>query len=145
MKKKEKVTSVSLLSRDLKIKGDISGNENLKIEGTVIGSVKVAGDILVEETGTIEANISGNNIVVKGSVNGNISAIHRLEIHATGIVIGDISARSVDIQEGAKFEGRSHMIQSDISGNQISDGVDLNDKRQKEDHSGKKDTSSKGS
>ncbi|MCJ7772451.1 MAG: polymer-forming cytoskeletal protein, partial [Desulfobacterales bacterium] len=116
MKKKEKVSSVSLLSRGLKIKGDISGNENFKIEGTIKGSVKVSGDVLVEETGAIEAHISGNNIVVKGLVNGNISATGRLEIHTTGIVIGDISARSIDIQEGAKFEGRSHMLQSGNTG-----------------------------
>jgi cytoskeletal protein CcmA (bactofilin family) len=115
MKKKGKVTSISLLSRNVKVDGDISGNENIKIEGTIKGSVKVSGDVLVEETGAVDANISGNSIVIKGSVNGNILAKQRIEIYATGIVIGDISACSVDIQEGAKFEGRSHMVQPDNS------------------------------
>jgi cytoskeletal protein CcmA (bactofilin family) len=72
--------------------------------------VNVTGDILIEETGRVEADISGTNIVIKGTVNGNVSAEHRIEIYATGVMIGDISARSVDIQEGATFEGRSHMM-----------------------------------
>ncbi len=112
MNKKRKVTSISLVSKNVKIEGDISGDENFKIDGTINGSVKVSGDILIEETGNVIADISGENIIVKGNVNGNISANHRIEIYATGTVIGDISATSVDIQEGAKFEGRSHMMQS---------------------------------
>lgn len=113
MKKHEKATSISLLSRNLKIEGDISGNENFRIEGAIKGSVNVSGDVLVGETGTVEADISGDTIVIKGSVAGNISAKNRIEIYASGKVTGDISARSVDIQEGAKFEGRSHMLQSE--------------------------------
>ena len=137
MKKTEKVTSISLLSRNLKIEGDISGNENFRIDGTVKGSVNVSGDILVEETGKVEANISGNNIVVKGSVNGNISANHRIEIYATGIVLGDISARSVDIQEGAKFEGRSHMVHSDSIVQNTSEDSSPHKNKQKEDRAEK--------
>ena len=137
MKKTEKVTSISLLSRNFKIEGDISGNENFRIDGTVKGSVNVFGDILVEKTGKVEASISGNNIIVKGSVNGNISANHRIEIHATGIVVGDISARSVDIQEGAKFEGRSHMVQSDTVVQDPSEGSSAKENKQKEDRTEK--------
>lgn len=112
MGKKRKVTSISLLSKNVKIVGEISGDENFRIDGTINGSVKVSGDILVEETGTVHADISGENVIVKGNVTGNISSNNRIEIYSTGTVIGDISATSVDIQEGAKFEGRSHMMQS---------------------------------
>jgi len=133
MKKTEKVTSISLLSRNLKIEGDISGNENFRVDGTVKGSINVSGDILVEKTGKVEASISGNNIVVKGSVNGNISANHRIELYATGLVIGDISARSVDIQEGAQFEGRSHMVQPDIAVKSSSEGSSAKEDKQKKD------------
>jgi len=112
MKKKEKVSSISLLSRNLTIEGDISGDENFRIDGKIKGTVSVSGDVLIEETGQVEADVSGNNIVIKGTVNGNITAKHRIDIYSTGVMIGDISARSVDIQEGATFEGRSHMMQS---------------------------------
>lgn len=116
MRKKEKITSVSLLSRKVNIEGEISGDEHFKIEGTIKGSVNVAGDILVDESGAVHADIDGNNIIIKGLVNGNISAKNRIEIYATGIVNGDISAQSVNIQEGARFEGRSHMVQRDSIG-----------------------------
>lgn len=110
MRKKEEITSISLLSRKVRIDGEISGDEHFKIEGSLKGLVNVAGDILVEETGTVDADLDGNNIIIKGLVNGNISAKNRIEIYATGSVNGDISAQSVNIQEGARFEGRSHMV-----------------------------------
>jgi len=140
MKRKENVTSNSLLSRNAKVNGDISGDENIRIEGAIKGTVSVTGDVLVEEAGNVEANINGNNVVVKGSVKGNITANHRIEIYATGIVIGDISAQSVDIQEGAKFEGRSHMVSSKGSGKEMPEETRTYGKGQKEN----KDTNSKG-
>lgn len=112
MRKKDKADSTSLLSKNIFIEGDLSGNENFKIEGKIKGSVDVAGDIIIAESASVEAEIKGNNVVVKGSVKGNITSRNLIEIHATGKVTGDIMAKSVDIQEGATFEGRSQMLQA---------------------------------
>ena len=128
MKKDRTIESISLLSRNLKIEGDISGNENFRIDGTIKGSVDVTGDVLVEEAGVVEADIQGQNIIVKGSVKGNLTANHRIEIRSTGNVTGDISARSVDIQEGAKFEGRSHMVRTGVDSLTSSANQDTNEK-----------------
>ena len=110
---KDKITaSMSLLSTNVKIEGEVQGEENLHIDGQIKGSIKLNGDILIGNRGVVEAEIVANNIVIQGQVTGNVSARQQLEIQPSGKLIGDCSARSIDIKEGALFEGRSHMTKS---------------------------------
>jgi cytoskeletal protein CcmA (bactofilin family) len=104
--------SISLLSKNVKIEGEIQGPENLHIEGYIQGSIKLSGDIFVGNTGIVEADVEAQNIVIQGEVNGNVLARQQLEIHPSGKLIGDCTAVSIDIKEGAVFEGRSNMIKS---------------------------------
>lgn len=112
MQKDKTTASTSLLSTNLKIEGEVDGEENLHIDGQIKGSIKLTGDVLVGNRGIVEAEIEANNIVIQGQVTGNVSARQQLEIRPSGKLIGDCSARSIDIKEGALFEGRSHMTKS---------------------------------
>ena len=112
MEKDKAADSTSLLSKNVKIEGEIRGPENLHVEGYIKGSVKLSGDIFVGNTGIVEADVEAKNIVIQGEVTGNVLAHQQLEIHPTGKLIGDCSAASIDIKEGAVFEGRSNMIKS---------------------------------
>ena len=112
MPKDTTADSTSLISKNVKIDGDIQGPENLHIEGYIKGSVKLSGNIFVGSTGIVEANLEAKNIVIQGEVAGNIVAHKQLEIHPSGKLIGDCTAASIDIKEGAIFEGRSNMIKS---------------------------------
>jgi cytoskeletal protein CcmA (bactofilin family) len=105
--------ATSLISRNARIEGEIHGNENLKIEGYVKGSIKLNGDVYVGTTGIVEADIEATNVFIEGAVTGNIVARDQLEIQSSGKMSGDITARSIDIKEGSAFEGRSQMIKSD--------------------------------
>ena len=107
--------SVSLVSENIRIEGELSGEENILINGRVTGSIKLNGDIVVGSTGVVEAEIIGNTIIIQGRVKGNVIARSHLEIQSTGKMIGDISARSIDIKEGSTFEGRSRMIKPETS------------------------------
>ncbi len=102
--------TTSLLSKEVKIEGDIQGNENLQIEGKLIGSIKLAGDIYVGPTGIVEADVEADNVVIQGQVSGNVTARKQLQIQSSGKLLGDCTAQSIDIREGALFEGRSKMI-----------------------------------
>ena len=110
MDKSTATGTTSLLSKDVKIEGDIQGNENLQIEGKFIGSIKLAGDIYVGSTGIVEANVEADNVVILGQINGNVTARKQLQIQSTGKLMGDCTAKSIDIREGALFEGRSKMV-----------------------------------
>ena len=102
--------STSLLSKKVNIVGEIQGNEDLHVEGRFKGSIKITGNIFVGKTGVVEADIEADNIVIQGKINGNVLARRQLEIQAFGELIGDCTAQSIDIKEGAIFEGRSKMV-----------------------------------
>ena len=100
--------STSLLSKKVNIVGEIEGNEDLHIEGRF----KISGNVFVGQTGLIEADVEAENIVILGKINGNVIARKQLEIQSLGQLIGDCSAQTIDIREGAIFEGRSNMIRA---------------------------------
>ncbi|OQW98409.1 MAG: hypothetical protein BWK74_04620 [Desulfobacteraceae bacterium A6] len=102
--------SASLISRNSRIEGDITGKENIIIEGSVKGSIKIDGNIFVGASGVVEADVEADNISIQGNISGNVAARGQLDIQPSGRISGDISARSIDIKEGASFEGRSRMM-----------------------------------
>ncbi len=112
MDKGKATGTTSLLSREVKIEGDIQGNEDLQVDGQLKGSVKIAGDIFVGPTGIIEADVEAENVVVQGQITGNVLARKQLQIQSSGKLLGDCMAQTIDIKEGALFEGRSKMIKS---------------------------------
>ena len=103
---------ISFLSRNAKVKGEISGNESIVVEGFIKGAIVLKGDIVVEDCGIVEASIEAINVTIKGKVIGKVTAREQLLIESTGKLLGDFSSESVNIREGAVIEGHSHMISS---------------------------------
>ncbi len=112
MDKGKATGTTSLLSKEVKIEGDIQGNEDLQVDGQIKGSVKIDGNIFVGPTGTIEADVEAENVVIQGQITGNVLARKQLQIQSSGKLLGDCIAQTIDIKEGALFEGRSKMIKS---------------------------------
>ena len=104
--------TTSLLSKKVKIEGDIQGDEDLRVEGHFKGTIKVVGDFFVGQSGIVEADVEADNIVIQGQITGNVLARKQLEIQSSGQLLGDCQAKSIDIREGAIFEGRSSMLRS---------------------------------
>ena len=107
--------STSMVSKEVKLEGEIQGSENLQVEGRFKGTIKLAGDLYIGPTGVVDADIEADNVVVHGQLNGNVLARKQLQIHSSGKLVGDCTASSIDIKEGALFEGRSKMIRSSAS------------------------------
>jgi len=107
--------STSLLSKKVNIVGEIEGNEDLHVEGRFKGAINITGNIFVGQTGVVEADIEADNIVIQGKIHGNVLARKQLEIQSLGDLIGDCSAQSINIKEGAVFEGRSKMARPTAS------------------------------
>jgi cytoskeletal protein CcmA (bactofilin family) len=85
------------------------GEEDVKIEGRVEGKVRVSKNLLVGQTGVIEADVEAENINIGGTVTGNIVAQGKVEIFASGKMIGDIKSPRVVVAEGAHFKGNVDM------------------------------------
>jgi cytoskeletal protein CcmA (bactofilin family) len=107
--------TTSLLSKKVTIEGDITGDEDLRVEGHFKGTIKVVGDIFVGQSGVVEADVEADNIVIQGQITGNVLARKQLEIQSSGQLLGDCKEKSIDIREGALFEGRSSMLRSTVS------------------------------
>lgn len=112
MEKGKATGSTSLLSKKVKIEGEIQGDEDLHVEGHFKGAIKISGNIFVGQTGVLEADVEADNVIIQGQIKGNVLARKQLAIQPTGKLIGDCTAQSIDIKEGALFEGRSQMLKS---------------------------------
>ena len=85
---------------------------NLKINGEFNGSLETKGTLSIGSRATVEANISGDNIVIAGKVNGDILAHKMLTLMPTAVLKGNISAPKLNIVEGAIFQGKCQMIRA---------------------------------
>lgn len=97
------------IGRDLFIKGEISGVEELVIEGRVEGSIRIKSHLHVTESAVLVADIQAETVVIDGEVRGNIVAAGRVEVSPSARVIGDIQATSVRVADGARFKGAIDM------------------------------------
>jgi cytoskeletal protein CcmA (bactofilin family) len=98
------------LGKSIVFKGDLSGDEDLEIEGKVEGTVKLPShQVTIGAHGKVTAQVEAKNVVVIGHVAGNVTAGERVEVQATGVVDGDIQAPRLLIQEGAVVNGSIKM------------------------------------
>jgi len=98
------------IGKSITLKGDLSGNEDLVIEGHIEGRVDLPNNMLtIGANGSCAAEVHAKAVVVVGKVTGNVTATERIEIQATGLVNGDVSAPRLIVQEGAVVNGSIEM------------------------------------
>ncbi len=101
---------MATIGQSIVFKGELSGDEDLEIEGNVDGNVDLANhQLTVGPNGRLKAEISAKSIIVIGQVIGNLTATERIEIQATGVVEGDLKAPRLNVQEGAVLNGSIDM------------------------------------
>jgi cytoskeletal protein CcmA (bactofilin family) len=98
------------IGKSITINGDLTGEEDLVIEGKVEGKVTLPNSQLtIGANGTIKAEVQAKSVVVIGRVSGNVRGTERVEIQATGIVEGDVIAPRLVVAEGAVVNGSIQM------------------------------------
>jgi cytoskeletal protein CcmA (bactofilin family) len=99
------------LGRSVFIRGELSGSEDIYVDGQVEGTIQLSGNSLtIGPNGRIRANITAKNVTVSGSVNGNIEAGERTEMRKSAVVNGDVKTRRIAIEEGAFFTGKLEIL-----------------------------------
>jgi cytoskeletal protein CcmA (bactofilin family) len=107
------VKAPARIGSTLFFKGDLSGEEDLLIEGRIEGRISMRqGNVTVGEKGRVEADIEAGSIQVAGFVKGNLTGADRVVLLESGRVEGNITARSVSLENGCHFKGSIDM-QSD--------------------------------
>ena len=98
------------IGKSVIIKGELSGSEDLTIEGQVDGKIELRQNVLtIGPNGRIKAEIFAKAVVVQGEVIGNVSASEKVDIRDAGSVDGDLAAPRIAIADGAHFRGSIDM------------------------------------
>lgn len=98
------------IGKSVVIKGELTGSEDLTIEGQVEGTIQLREYLLtIGPNGRIKAQIFAKSVVVLGEVIGNVTASEKVEIRDNGSVDGDLIAPRIAIAEGAHFRGSVDM------------------------------------
>jgi cytoskeletal protein CcmA (bactofilin family) len=111
------------IGKSVVIKGELSGSEDLTIEGHVDGKIELRDNVLtIGPNGKIKAQVFAKSVIVLGEVSGNVTASEKVDIRDNGSVDGDIVAPRVAIAEGAHFRGSVDMQRATTKGGQAGAG-----------------------
>jgi cytoskeletal protein CcmA (bactofilin family) len=97
---------VAHIGKSVIIKGELSGSEDLYLDGEVEGSIELNHhNLVIGPNGRVRANVRARDVVIHGKVDGNVYGVERVELKKSGILSGDISTQRIVIEDGAFFKG----------------------------------------
>jgi cytoskeletal protein CcmA (bactofilin family) len=98
------------IGKSVVIKGELTGSEDLTIEGHVEGKIELRQNVLtIGPNGKIKAQVFAKSVIILGEVTGNVTASEKVDLRDNGSVDGDITSPRVAIAEGAHFRGSIDM------------------------------------
>lgn len=104
----------TLIGKDTLFEGVIKATGTVRIDGEYKGEIKTKGDLVIGETGKVEANIDARNVLVAGTIRGNITANGKVDLAPTGKLYGDMRVKNLLIEVGAIFKGNCSMEKDDL-------------------------------
>jgi cytoskeletal protein CcmA (bactofilin family) len=113
------------IGKSVIIKGELSGSEDLTIEGQVEGKIELRQNVLtIGANGKIKAQVFAKAVIILGEVIGNVTATEKVDIRDNGSVDGDITSPRVAIAEGAHFRGSIDMQRGGTKTNEKAEKAD---------------------
>lgn len=97
------------IGKGIVIKGNITGSDNLAIEGRIEGHVALTSHLAIKGSGVVIADVDVAELTVDGELKGNIRSVGAVQINDGAKVLGDVSASHILLEEGARFKGRIEM------------------------------------
>ena len=95
------------IGKSVVIKGELSGSEDLYLDGQVEGSIDLRNHSLtVGPNGKVKANVSAKGVVIQGKLDGSVTASDRVELRQSAVVTGDVTTQRISIEEGAFLKGK---------------------------------------
>lgn len=98
-----------VIGNAITIRGNLSGSEDLVVEGRIEGTVALSSHLTVDAAGSVEADVDVDSLTVHGALLGDIRSARVVSISAGARVLGNVTAGSVVIEDGAHFKGRIEM------------------------------------
>lgn len=100
---------ITHLSNNTVIVGDITVDNDMRVAGTIKGTVNMTGHLIVEQSGLLEGEIKSISATVAGRITGNIECTERLILEGKAQFTGDIKTKQLVIEDGAVFQGNCAM------------------------------------
>lgn len=104
---------INLISSGTDINGDIISNGDIRIDGTVTGTLSTKGKVVIGPTGRLKGEIICKNSEISGIIEGKVTISNLLNLKSTCKIVGDIITSKLSIEPGAKFSGNCKMSESD--------------------------------
>ncbi len=101
--------SINIISRGTEITGDINSQGDMRIEGTVAGSLLCKSRVVIGDIGEVKGNITANDAVISGKVIGNVIVKDSLFLKSTAKIFGDLVVGKIIVESGAEFNGTCKM------------------------------------
>jgi cytoskeletal protein CcmA (bactofilin family) len=105
----EVTAAINLIGVGTEIKGDITSNGDIRIDGSLTGNLNTSGKLVIGETGKVNGEIVCKNSEVLGEIKGKIKVSELLSLKATSKIFGDIVTKKLAIEPGSKFTGNCNM------------------------------------
>jgi cytoskeletal protein CcmA (bactofilin family) len=111
-KKQESEEIKAILGKGAEFIGKLIFNGSVRIDGDFQGEIHGQGSLVVGEGALVKANIAVKSVYIGGEVQGKIEAKEKITIHSTGKFLGDVHTPVLIMEEGAFFDGKSHMSEA---------------------------------
>ena len=106
--------TINLIGAGTIIKGNVESSGDIRFDGTLNGNIRTKGKVVIGNTGIAKGEVQCKNSDVEGKVEGKILVQELLSLKSTSTILGDISAKRLAIEPGARFTGNCQMNASDI-------------------------------
>ena len=106
-------SSASLIGAGTSMKGDITSNGDLRIDGTLVGNINCSAKVVIGANGVVEGDISGQQADIMGKVSGTIKVKDLLQLKSNCVVNGNLQSTKLQIEPSANFNGQCHMVPED--------------------------------
>ena len=101
--------TINLIGAGTSIEGEVRSNGDVRIDGTITGSVTTKAKVVVGNTGTIEGDVNCQSADISGTINGKLIVSEILFLKSTAKITGDITTSKLVVEAGASFTGSCNM------------------------------------
>jgi cytoskeletal protein CcmA (bactofilin family) len=95
------------ISQGIRIKGEVTGSEDLFVDGLVDGKLNLTnGSLTIGPNGTVKADVYAREVIVRGKIEGKVTGRDKVQLWSTGQVTGEVQTDRLAIEEGALLKGK---------------------------------------
>ncbi len=99
--------AAACISQGIRIKGEVTGSEDLFVDGLVDGKLNLTnGSLTIGPNGTVKADVNAREVIVRGKIEGKVTGRDKVQLWSTGQVTGEVQTERLAIEEGALLRGK---------------------------------------